>query len=234
MSKYLGKLLVEAGLVSIPNEVSVKYVKSRKAFCFKVDRNPEFYVDSVFCFKMVENRGMLPFQFKWSTGYAVREKKGVESIKELRLDEYSFLGGRKDIFWKGLLESDNDFDMICVIQYAFVLCPSVLVEVIRTYKRHRWGRLPNHATPFMCLRERELGKSGRKKGSKNVVKGSDEEETFDDIVSRCEHNLRVAVAKGFFEWYLEAYKEMCKAKGQKFDKELCLKQWNEERAKIGQ
>lgn len=231
MSKYLGKLLVEAGLVSIPNQVLVKYVKSRKAFCFKVDRNPEFYVDSTFCIKMVKNSGMLPFQFKWSTGYTVREKKGVESIKELRLEEYEFLGGRKDIFWKGLLESDNDFDMICVIQYAFVLCPSVLVEVIRTYKRHRWGKSER---AFILLRERELGKSGRKKGSKNINKSLSETETLDDVLLRTEHNLRVAVAKGFFEWYLEAYKEMCKAKEQKFDKDLCLKQWNEERAKIGQ
>ena len=231
MSKYLGKLLVDAGLVSIPNVVLLKYVRSRKAFCFKVDRNPEFYVERKFLNTFLSNRGMLPFQFKWSTGYVVKEKKGVESIKELRLDEYSFLveGGRKEIFWKGLLESDNDFDMICVIQYAFVLCPSVLVDAIRNYKRAKWGRVEG---TFMSLRERELGKGGRKKGSKNIVKDDNEEESQEDILLRTDHNMKVAVAKGFFEWYLEAYKEMCKAKGQKFDKDLCLKQWNEARAKI--
>lgn len=231
MSKYLGKLLVDASLVSIPNEVLIKYVRSRKAFCFKVDRNPEFYVERKFLEKFLSNRGMLPFQFKWSSGYVVKEKKGVDSIKELRLEEYELLGGRKEIFWKGLLESDNDFDMLCVIQYAFVFSPSVLVEAIRNYKRAKWGRVEG---TFMSLRERELGKSGRKKGSKNLDKSLSETETLEDVLLRTEHNLRVAVAKGFYEWYLEAYKEMCKAKGQKFDKDLCAKQWNEERAKIGQ
>lgn len=232
MSKYLGKLLVDAGLVSIPNRVLLKYVRSRKAFCFKVDRNPEFYVERKFLETFLSNRGMLPFQFKWSTGYVVKEKKGVESIKELRLDEYSFLveGGRKEIFWKGLIASDDDFDTLCVIQYAFVLCPSVLVDAIRNYKRAKWGRVEG---TFMILRERELGKTGRKKGSKNLVKDV-EEESLNDILLRTEHNLRVAVVRGFFEWYLDAYKEMCKAKGEKFDRDLCAKQWNEERAKIGQ
>ena len=175
--------------------------------------------------KLLSNRGMLPFQFKWSTGYVVREKRDVSELKALRNEEFEYFGGRKEILWNGLVSSDDDFDMLCVIQYVFTVSSSVLMEVKRVYKRRKWKRgfYPN---TFVKLEERKLGNSGRKVGSKNLVKEyDDEKESLEDVLSRCDHNMNVAVIKGFYLWFEDAYREKCKTLNKDFDINKCKEQW---------
>lgn len=230
MSKFLGKLLLESGAVLDPGHVAVKYVKTKDNFCFKTDEY-SFYVGKDLCFALFSFVGMLDHQFKFSVGYAVREKKGVSEIAEMRAEELDMLGGRKSLILSGALDNDDDFDMLCVIHYLFNVSSSVLRKVMRLNKSRKWDRVKSS---WLNLDKRLLGNQGRKKGSVSKVKldYNDEGESTEDILLRIAHNKRSAVLKGFYEWYVEAVKEECALNKVKFDKEACHKAWNKEREKV--
>lgn len=231
MSKYLGKLLLEAQVVPDIDKVSVKYVAGRNAFCFNVDDSFKMYVGKDLCLNMFSVKGMLPFQYQFSVGYVVKEKKNVSELHLMRADEFNMLGGRRNLILNGLLDNDDDFDYLCVIQYLFKVSDTVLKKVMRLWKRRKWGKEEN---AWLKLEKRSLGCSGRKPGSKNSKSLDDEVvETLDDALFRIAHNKKSSVAKGILEWYIEACKEECKLKGLKFDKDKCISEWNKLRLELG-
>ena len=222
MSKYLGKLLLESGAFS-ETEIGcayVKYVQGSDMFCFKVGTKKvyTFVAGAGLVFAMCKFRGYLECQYKWSTGYVVKEKKGLEEFKSMRNDELLLLGGRRELIMSDQLDNDYDFDLLCCLQYKYQFSDTFFKRV----KGH-WRR----GKTFVEMKLRDLGKSGRKKGSKNREDPEEYVETVDDIVLRCEHNKAVALKKGILEWYIEANKELCKAQGIRFDKDKCVEQWNE-------
>lgn len=225
MSKYLGKLLLENALVERPEMVSVKYVASRDAFCFRVicvNTNYAMYIGSSLCYSVARLIGTLDFQYQWSVGYSVRAKKGVESLREMRDKELDLLGGRKKLVLTNQLDNDDDFDMLCAIQFKYQFSVQVLNEIKKQSKRRKWGRSDS---VYVQLQDRVLHQ-GRKLGSKNISKGF-EEESVEETLARCRHNKDAGVSKGFLSWYLDACKEECKVLGQKFDREKCIEQWKE-------
>lgn len=235
MSKYLGKLLLESGAVEEPGQVCVKYSASRDAFCFRIESGESgirhFYVGKDLCFELASIIGMLDFQYRWSVGYKVKEKKGVSELGSMRLAELGLLGGRRELILSGALDNDEDFDTLCVIQYLYQFSETLLDKVMCERKRHKWGRSSSN---WVQMKKRVLGKSGRKKGGKNSNKGldsEDEKESLEDILSRCAHNKAVAIQRGFYTWYKEACEEEAKALGKKLDKVKMLVQWNKEREK---
>jgi len=233
MSKYLGKLLLDNCIVERPNSVSVKYVASRDAFCFRIEcvsGSYAMYIGSELAFAIARLIGTLDFQYQWSVGYSVRAKKGVESLREMRDKELELLGGKKKLVLTNQLDNDDDFDMLCAIQYKYQFSVQVLNEIKKQSKRRKWGRSDS---VYVQLQERVQHK-GRKLGSKNIAKGFDDSESLEDILSRCEHNKRAGIEKGFLSWYLDACKEECKVLGQKFDREKCIEQWAELRKDINE
>lgn len=233
MSKYLGKLLLGNALVERPEMVSVKYVASRDAFCFRyqcVSGTHAMYIGSGLCYAVARLTGTLDFQYQWSVGYSVRAKKGIEYLGEMRGKELELLGGRKKLVLTNQLDNDDDFDMLCAIQYMYQFSVQVLNEIKKQSKRRKWGR---SNSVYVQLQERVQHK-GRKLGSKNVSKGFEDSETLEDILSRCQHNKDAGVSKGFLSWYLDACKEECKVLGQKFDREKCVEQWKELRKDINE
>ena len=228
MSKYLGKLLLENGLVDEPVSVRVKYVSSHSAFCFDIKDATGYKfglcAGKDLCLNMFSHPGMLECQYQWSFGYAVRQKKDVSELKVMRLDELEMLGGRRNLILNGLLDNDDDFDMLCVIHYLFKISSTTLVQVMRLWKRRKWGK---EESSWLELDKRKLGCSGRKPGSKNREKDADGEvESREDVLLRITHNKQAAVAKGMLEWYIEACKEECRLAGEKFDRKVCLSSWN--------
>lgn len=225
MSKYLGKLLLENALVERPQLVSVKYVASRDAFCFRIEcvsGSYAMYIGSSLCYSVARLVGTLDFQYQWSVGYSVRAKKGVECLREMRDKELELLGGRKKLVLTNQLDNDDDFDMLCAIQYMYQFSVQVLNEIKKQNKRRKWGR---SESCYVQLQERVQHK-GRKLGSKNREDFEDSE-SEDEILERCRHNKDAGVSKGFLSWYLDACKEECKALGKKFDREKCIEQWKE-------
>lgn len=231
MSKYLGKLLLENGIVEDPGEVCVRYKNDKDAFCFRSSNLGCMTIGKELCLELAKFTGMLHFQYKWSTGYVVKEKRPASEMWAMRTEELDCLGGR----WYLMMEqewlaSDDDFDLLCVIQYLFQYSETFLRNVMKCWKRYKWGR---SESAWVQMTKRVLGKGGRKKGGHNsVTNDTDEKESLEDILSRCEHNKRVAVSRGFYTWYKEACEEEAKALGKKLDKVEMLVQWNKERAKL--
>ena len=229
MSKYLGKLLLESGAVSdsVLQSVLVKYVKQNDMFCFRyagAEGGGIFYVGSEVVFMMCEFRGYLECQYQWSVGYTVRPLKGIESLRTMRDEELTLLGGRRALMLSGRLDNDDDFNMLCAIQYKFKFSEFFFRRVRGHFKRnHDW----------VLMQEKALGHAGRKAGSKNSVDESSECETVSEVIERCEWNMSVAVKRGILEWYIEANKELCKVTNQRFDKDKCLEKWNELRKNEG-
>lgn len=217
MSKYLGKLLLDSGSITEAEteNACVKYILSNDAFMFKAGTY-KFCVGADLVFELAELKGTLECQYAWSTGYVVRPKKGIEYLREMRNDELTLLGGRRELIISNQLDNDYDFDLLCVLQYLY------------KFSNDFFKRVKGHSIrskKYLSLQRKVLGKAGRKKGSKNV--SEEESETIPEILMRCEHNMGVAVDKGFLEWYIEAQKEWCKAANKKFDKKKCLEKWNE-------
>lgn len=226
MSKYLGKLLLESGIVSgsYLDSVLVHYVKSKDAFCFRYEHSDGaqgvggiFYAGAGLVNGLCAETGYLECQYQFSVGYTVRPLKGIESIKEMRMDELEMLGGRRSLILSGQLDNDDDFDMLCAIQYLFKFSASFFDRV----KGH-WRR--DHS--YVEMERRKVGKCGRKKGGKNKKDAYNEEESLEDLLLRVRHNKKVAVQRGILEWYLEACKEESKALDLKFNKDKCLEEWN--------
>lgn len=145
MSKYLGKVLREIGVGACIKSVRVLYVKSSDKFCFKIceDMNDcwNMNVDREFCLNVCKLKAVQEYQYKWSIGYKVREKKGPESIQEMIRDEYEFLNTtRKEAVISGKIGSDLEFEYLCVLQYKFGLSVSFLNEVLKQWKRKSWKR----------------------------------------------------------------------------------------------
>ena len=231
MSKYLGKLLIEAKVVDPEwlesgGGLCVKYVKGRDMFLFRIGggEGEVIAVGAELCLALARIIGMLDFQYKWSVGYKVKEKRGVEELKSLRDEELNQLGGRKELILSAQLDNDDDFDILCAIQYLYKLSETFLLSVKRSW------RSGNRGCKWKQLPKRILDHGGRKKGSKNLVKGldSEESETLEEMLARCEHNMKAGLAKGFYAWFEEGYKEKCRILGQRFDKDKCWKLWNEE------
>ena len=223
MSKYLGKMLLEAAAIERPNMVSVKYVASRDAFCFRIEcasGSYAMYIGSELAFAVARLIGTLECQYQWSVGYSVRAKKGIEYLGEMRKDELELLGGRKKLVLTNQLDNDDDFDMLCAIQYLYQFSVQVLNEIKKQSKRRKWGRSDS---VYVQLQERVQHK-GRKLGSKNR-EDFNENESEDEILSRCQHNKRAGIEKGFLSWYLDACREECKTLGKKFDRDKCVEEW---------
>ena len=234
MSRYLGKLLLESGAVDSAwlesgGGLCVKYAKVKDMFLFRIGggEGQVIGIGSPLCMNMAAIRGMLDFQYKWSVGYKVREKRGVDELRSLRAEELELLGGRRELILSGQLDNDEDFDILCAIQYLYNLSETFLLSVKRSWRKGTGSK-------WVQIQKRVLGHAGRKKGGKNSVKSSDdsESETLEELLARCEWNRKVAVKRGFYEWYLEACKEEAKALGKKLDKDEVLSQWNELRAKM--
>lgn len=226
MSKYLGKMLLEAAAVERPNMVSVKYVASRDAFCFRIEcvsGSYAMYIGSELAFAVARLIGTLECQYQWSVGYSVRAKKGVGSLREMRDKELELLGGRKKLVLTNQLDNDDDFDTLCAIQYLYQFSVQVLNEIKKQSKRRKWGRSDSM---YVQLQERVQHK-GRKLGSKNREDFNENVETLEETLERCQHNKRAGIEKGFLSWYLDACKEECKVLGQKFDRDKCIEQWKE-------
>lgn len=228
MSKYLGKLLLESEAVDNLARVRVKYLSSRRQFCFDVEEENGYkfglFVGQDLCLDMFSMTGMLECQYQFSVGYAVRQKKDVSELKVMRADELEMLGGRRNLILNGLLDNDDDFNYLCVIQYLFKVSDTVLRKVMRLWKRRKWGK---EESSWLELEKRALGRSGRKPGSKNGEKDADGgTESVEDALFRIRHNKQAAVAKGMLSWYIEACKEECRLAGEKFDRIKCLASWD--------
>jgi len=222
MSKYLGKLLIESGCVkeSYLDNVLVHYVKNKDAFCFRYEGigvGGVFYAGTELVYGLCAETGYLECQYQWSVGYTVRPLKGVEYLSEMRKSELELLGGRRNLVLSGQLNSDDDFDMLCAIQYLYKFSVSFFERVKRHWKRQH---------SYVSMEKRVVGKCGRKKGGKNKRNVDDEKESLDEILFRVRHNKKVAVQRGILEWYLEACKEEAKALDLKFNKDKCLEEWN--------
>ena len=226
MSKYLGKLLLEAGAVNQEclNLVCVRYVQKTNQFMFRYE-GPN--VGGIFCagaelvYALCAEHGYLECQYQWSVGYTVRPLKGLESLVSMRNEELELLGGKRNLVLSGKLDNDQDFDYLCAIQYLYKFSDTFFKRLQGHWKRDK---------SFVEMERRVIGKCGRKKGGHNQVQES-EEESREEIFLRIEHNKKVAVQRGFLEWYVEACKEECKVLGQKFDKNKVLEQWQKLREK---
>ena len=232
MSKYVGKLLLESKVVDNLARVRVKYLSSRRQFCFDIEEESGYkfgmFVGQDLCLDMFSMTGMLECQYQFSIGYAVRQKKDVSELKVMKADELNMLGGRRALILSGALDNDDDFNYLCVIQYLFKVSDTVLRKVMRLWKRRKWGK---EESSWLELDKRALGNQGRKPGSKNhVVDG--EAESIEDTLLRIEHNKKAAVAKGMLSWYIEACKEECRLAGEKFDKKACLASWDKLRLDV--
>ena len=142
MSRYLGKLLVESGAVSASwlesgGGLCVKYAKVKDMFLFRIGggEGQVIGVGRSLCMDLAAIRGMLDFQYKWSVGYKVREKRGVEELRSLRTSELDLLGGRKELILSGVLDNDEDFDILCAIQYLYNLSETFLLSVKRSWRK---------------------------------------------------------------------------------------------------
>lgn len=228
MSRYLGKVILEKKIVDEKSikSVYVKYVHSGSGkFMFKCDKF-SFSVGYELCYAL-SVIGSPDFQYKWSMGYVVRERKGIEFFREMRDAELDLLGGRKNLVLSGQLDNDVDFDTLCAIQYLYKFSASFLDKVRREWKRKKWGRSSDR---WLELERRCLKAGGRKQGSKNKINLVrpgywSENETVIEALDRCEHNKKVAVMKGYFAWFLEACREECKIRGEVFDKDECVSAW---------
>ena len=233
MSRYLGKLLIEGGGVSASgfDKVSVKYVFSSDMFCFKCEgeRNFFFRIGREMCQNLVRlcAVGTLECQYRWSVGYVVREKKGIEEFVSMRNSELDLLGGRRKLVMSGQLDNDDDFDNLCVIQHLYQFSEVTLKEIKKQWKRFKWKKA---SSPYLELTRREPHK-GREVGSKNKVEEKEDFESVEDVLFRCEHNKKSALEKGILGYYLEAEKERCKVLNLRFDKDKVLQDWNQEREK---
>lgn len=229
MSKFLGKLLLESKTVDNLVRVRVKYLSSRRQFCFNVNTVSglwfTMFVGQDLCLDMFQMTGMLECQYQFSVGYAVRQKKDVSELKVMRADELEMLGGRRALILSGALDNDDDFNYLCVIQYLFKVSDTVLRKVMRLWKRRKWGK---EESSWLELEKRALGRSGRKPGSRNnkSLDSDGEVESREDILLRIRHNKKAAVAKGMLSWYIEACKEECRLNETKFDKKACLASWD--------
>ena len=165
MSWYLGKILVENKIEDKPKQVKVKYVQISNCFAFNckfVGYSYSFKVNRELVKKMCSvgsgGRNILPFQYRWSIGYVVREAKGVEELKELRRAEKEYFTKP----WMSWFDSDTDFDVFSVIQYVFCLSKSVLSEVEKLAKRVKWGKSARANSSTSSVRLKPSSKQANK------------------------------------------------------------------------
>lgn len=235
MSWYLGKILVENKIEGRPKQVKVKYVQISNCFAFNckfVGYSYSFKVNRELVLKMCSvgsgGRNILPFQYRWSIGYVVRDTKGVEELKELRRQEKEYFTKP----WMSWFDSDTDFDVFSAIQYVFCLSKSVLSEVEKLAKRVKWGK---SETKWYSLKEREVVRTrNRTRNSlgtvSSTVSGTEKfSETKADALERVAHNKKVAVKKGYIERFIEASKEECKILKREFDRDVCISEWKKMR-----
>ena len=231
MSWYLGKILVENKIEDRPKQVKVKYVQISNCFAFNckfAKYSYSFKVNRELVKKMCSvgsgGRNILPFQYRWSIGYVVREAKGVEELKELRRAEKEYFTKP----WMSWFDSDTDFDVFSVIQYVFCLSKSALSEVEKLAKRVKWGK---SETKWYSLKEREVVRTRTRNRVGSVSSTSIEKfnETKADALERVAHNKKVAVKKGYIERFIEASKEECKILKREFDRDVCISEWKKMR-----
>ena len=219
MSRYLGKLLIKGGIFEkVPSSrlfCEGRYIRSRDRFEFRSSYG-KVKVDKFMCFKMANLNNNDHIFDKWSVGYSYPEKE--ENIKVVREKEINYLcGSRRDMFMNELVDSDSDFDLLCVIMSEFCISSSVL---------HRMG-----SRVWTKIKIR-MEQKGRKLGSKSIKEEDPFQESDEEFKLRMEHNKPIFVEKGLLGFYLEACKEECKRYKVKYNKDAYTKEFLEKRKEI--
>ena len=217
MSRYLGKLLIKSGKVEKKGNKAfceVKYIRSKDRFEFRSNYG-NVKVDRYLCFKMADLRNNDELFNRWSIGYRSPEKE--QDIEKVREKEINYLcGSRRQMFMDELVDSDSDFDLLCVIMSEFCVSSSILLRMSKS----KWNKLKVRV-------EQKGRKLGSKKTKDNVLEESEEE-----FKARIAHNKRVSVEKGLLAFYLEACKEECERMHMKYDKDDCVKEFLEKRKEM--
>lgn len=147
---------------------------------------------------------------EFAIGYKTRRLVSDEKVLERK--EMDFI--RSCVGYEEFASFDSGlYKDICVWQELFNISDTMLKRA----KRKR-------GHDFVIIGERRNNK-GRSLGAKNLNKSGvlwTEEDQ-----ERVEHNKRVAVEKGYAEWYLDACYEECKGKGIAFVREKYLKEFQE-------
>lgn len=175
--------------------------------------------------------------YSWSIGYRTKRKLGsglgvYEEMKTLCDRERAYIVSLCGDDANHLL-SYEDYEDLSMWQYVYCISLGFVKDAMKQWKRVKWKRVCA-CDIWIPLKLRQES-PGRKVGSVNKYKSvsekdlENEPENVSDVFERADHNMRVAVMKGIFGWYLEAYKEKCKILGMEFNKDVCLSMWKDER-----
>ena len=129
MSKFLGKLLCKSGMFEIDKfrGCKIRYLKAKNRFEFIVSfvngvvERFSVCADLLHDMLLVDKNGGPDFFYKFSVGYAKKERVGVGSINSVRKQEMELLGGRTVLIMNGAIDSDYEFDLLSVIMFVFNL-----------------------------------------------------------------------------------------------------------------
>jgi len=232
MSKFLGKLLCKSGMFDIEEFAGckVRYLKGKNRFEFIVSfvgggGAEHFSVDADLLHDMllIDKNGGPDFFYKFSVGYAKKERVGVESINSVRKGLWQVLGGRTALIMSGAIDSDYEFDLLCMIMFVFNLSVSILSRVRGANSKRHIGlstKSGQTGSVWVELQKRDMNSCcGRKKGSLNRKDTSD----VNNEAFRAKHNMQVALNKNSFAIYFENAKIL----DPNISKDLCLKKFLE-------
>lgn len=236
MSKFLGKLLCKSSMFDIEEFAGckVRYLKGKNRFEFIVSFAgggvERFSVDADLLHDMllVDKNGGPDFFYKFSVGYAKKERVGVESINSVRKQEMELLGGRTELIMSGAIDSDYEFDLLCVIMFVFNISVSILSRVRGANSKRHIGlstKSGQTGSVWVELQKRDMNSCcGRKKGSLNRKDTRDvNNEALEELTLRAQHNMQVALNKNSFAIYFENAKIL----DPNISKDLCLKKFLE-------
>lgn len=252
MSKLMGKIIVkgeETGVFEGFSSLKVRYLRTSRCFefrGFRLSKKKEeeelikecgitleeigegfskdrviVHEDILSCLILADKMGEIVN--KWSIGYNVPIKENDPF--QLRERELAFV--KESVGMKLIVETEFNrecYEDLSIWQYLFNISETILKKAKVLWKKKKWNR---SESVWLELKRRENVR-GRTPGSRNRRgAGLDASlgETDEEFEQRIEHNKKVAIEKRYLFWFLDACKEECARKGEKFDKEKWIKEW---------
>lgn len=151
---------------------------------------------------------------RFQVGYKTRELIYGQpgDLNLLEKNEYEFLGKNSKSNLDSNLSKDTYHD-ICIWQYAFLINATIL------------NKAKANPGVWFEVGARTHAKTGGR--VKNSIKGSNPLSSATELL-RCQYNKQVAVFRGIWVRYLDAWKEECKLLKKKFIYSECLQSWKNE------
>ena len=117
-------------------------------------------------------------------------------------------------------EGSEEFYFVSLLQYYYDVSPSTICRLGKKGK-------------YMRFKRRSCVKRGRKVGVDYTWGAPRElsEEEKAEMKERIAWNKKVGITKGIYFVYEDAFREECRLENKHFDKEVCVKKFDEERRK---